>query len=95
MALSLILALAAMVPTIDASSACHGEEKALPKDERASAYHDCMLAEQQALGELRQKWTQFSAPAKRPCADLAHTFDSYVELLVCIEIRDGKGIATK
>jgi len=96
MELALILALAAMAaPTIDISSACHGREKTLSGNEHASAYRDCVQAEQAALGELHQKWAQFPDSAKQPCAALAKTFDSYVELLVCIEIRAGKGPEAK
>jgi hypothetical protein len=83
------------MPTIDLSAACHGQEKGLPTEAKASAYHDCMQAEQQALGDLRQKWAGFPAAAKQPCAALAQTFDSYVELLVCIEIRAGTPLDTR
>src|SRR5580698_6287947 len=94
MAPALFLALAALAPTIDMPSACHGEEKGLPSDQRASTYNICMQAEQAAQAELNKKWSRFPASAKRPCADLAQIFDSYVELLVCIEIRAGSDLAS-
>jgi hypothetical protein len=74
------------------SRACHGEETTLPSDQRATAYNACMQAQQTALTELNKKWAQFPAAAKQPCAMLARTFDSYVELLVCIQIRAGNGL---
>ena len=74
------------------SSSCHGEEKGLPKDQRASTYNICMQAERGAQAELNKKWSSFPTSAKQPCAALAQTFDSYVELLVCIEIRAGAGL---
>jgi hypothetical protein len=92
---ALLLALAAsLAPGIDMSSACHGEEKGLPSDQRASTYNTCMQAQQSALTELNTKWSSFPAAAKQPCAALAQTFDSYVELLVCIQIRAGSGLAS-
>ena len=90
---AILLLLAAMVPPIDLPSACHGQEKALPQAQRQNAYRDCMQAEQTALTSLQQNWTKFPAAARRPSADLAQTFDSYVELLVCIEIRAGVNVA--
>ena len=93
MAPALLLALAALAP-INLSSACHGEEKGLPNDQRAGAYNSCMQAEQAALSELNKKWSAFPTSAKQPCADLTQIFDSYVELLVCIEIRAGSGLAS-
>jgi hypothetical protein len=92
MAPVLVLAVAALAPTINMSSSCHGEEKGLPKDQRASTYNICMQAEQGAQAELNKKWSSFPISARRPCAALAQTFDSYVELLVCIEIRAGTGL---
>jgi hypothetical protein len=94
MAPALFLALAAFAPTIDMSGACHGEEKGLPKDQRASTYNICMQAEQAAQAELNKKWSSFPTAARQPCVALAHIFDSYVELLVCIEIRAGSGLAS-
>jgi hypothetical protein len=93
MAPLLVLAVAALAPTINMTSSCHGEQKGLPKDQRASTYNICMQAEQGAQAELNKKWSSFPASARRPCAALAQTFDSYVELLVCIEIRAGTGLA--
>jgi hypothetical protein len=89
---ALLLVLAALTPNIDISSACHGQEKGLPSDQRASAYNVCMQAERAAQTELNAKWPSFPAAAKQPCAALAQTFDSYVELLVCIQIRAGNGL---
>ena len=94
MAPVVLVVLAALAPTIDMSSACHGEEKGLPSDQRASTYNICMQAEQAAQAELNKKWSSFPAAAKQPCVALARTFDSYVELLVCIEIRAGNGLAS-
>ena len=94
MAPVLVLAVAALAPTINMSSSCHGQEKGLPKDQRASTYNICMQAEQGAQAELNKKWSSFPTSARRPCAALAQTFDSYVELLVCIEIRAGSGLAS-
>jgi hypothetical protein len=51
-----------------------------------------MQAERGAQAELNKKWSSFPTSAKQPCAALAQTFDSYVELLVCIEIRAGAGL---
>jgi hypothetical protein len=85
---ALLLALAAtFVPMIDMQRSCHGEERGLPSEEHASAYHTCMCAEQCALKQLKGRWSTFPAAARRPCAALAHEFDNYVELLVCIEVR--------
>ena len=89
MAPVVLVVLAALVPTIDMSSACHGEQKGLPSDQRASTYNTCIQAEQSAQTELNKKWSSFPAAAKQPCVALARTFASYVELLVCIEIRAG------
>jgi hypothetical protein len=89
MAPVVLVVLAALAPTIDMSNTCHGEQKGLPSDQRASTYNTCMQAEQSARTELDKKWAGFPAAAKRPCLGLAGTFDSYVELLVCIEIRAG------
>ena len=86
---ALLLALAASLPTIGITSACREQARGLPSDQRARAYNACMQAEQAALTELHQKWAQFPVAAKRPCAALAQTFNSYVELLVCVEIRAG------
>jgi len=94
MAPALLLALAALAPTIDLPRACHGQEKGLPNEQRASAYNACMQAEQAALTELNKKWSSFPAAARQPCAALAKIFDSYVELLVCIEIRTGNGLTS-
>ena len=94
MAPALVLALAALAPTINMSNTCHGEERGLPKDQRASTYNICMNAEQGAQAELNKRWSSFPASARRPCAALAHTFESYIELLVCIEIRAGSGLAS-
>ena len=94
MAPVLVLAVAALAPTINMSCSCHGEEKGLPKDQRASTYNICIQAEQGAQAELNKKWSSFPISARRPCAALAQTFDSYVELLVCIEIRAGSGLAS-
>jgi len=91
MALVLVMLLAASLPSIDITSACHVQERGLPTDQRGAAYKDCVQVEQAAAGELRTKWTQFPATARQPCADLAPTFDSYVELLTCVEIRTGSG----
>ena len=94
MAPVLVLAVAALAPTINMSSSCHGQEKGLPKDQRASTYNICMNAEQGAQAELNKRWSSFPASARRPCAALAHTFESYIEVLVCIEIRAGSGLAS-
>jgi hypothetical protein len=92
MAPAIFLALTIALPTIDMPGACRGEERGLPKDQYASAYKDCIQAEQAALTELRQKWAQFPSSAKAPCAALAQTFDSYVEELVCVQIRAGHSV---
>jgi hypothetical protein len=89
MAPVVLVLLAALAPTIDMSSACHGEQKGLPSDQRASTYNTCIQAEQSAQSELNKKWSSFPAAARQPCVALARTFASYVELLVCIEIRAG------
>jgi hypothetical protein len=86
---AVLVVLAALAPTINIANACHGEQKGLPSDQRASTYNTCMQAEQSARTELDKKWSSFPAAAKQPCLALAGTFDSYVELLVCIEIRAG------
>ncbi len=88
---ALLLALVASLPTLDIAGACRAQAKGLRSDQRASAYNACMQSEQAALTELRQKWAQFPATAKRPCAALARTFNSYVETLVCVQIRVGVG----
>ena len=64
MAPALVLALAALAPTINMSSSCHGEEKGLPKDQRASTYNICMQAEQAAQAELNKKWSSFPTAAR-------------------------------
>jgi hypothetical protein len=89
-----LVVLAALAPTIDMSSTCRGEEKGLPNDQRASTYNICIQAERAAQAELNQKWSHFPGPAKQPCVALAGVFASYVELLVCIEIRAGSGLAS-
>ena len=94
MAYTQLLALAAFVQTLNLSEVCRGRETILPKKEQAAAYDDCMRAEQAALHDLRQKWAQFPASARQPCASLAPLFESYVETLTCIEIRAGGGSAT-
>jgi len=89
MAPVVLVVLAALVPTINIENACHGELKGLPSDQRASTYNTCIQAEQSARSELDKKWSSFPVAAKQPCVALAGTFASYVELLVCIEIRAG------
>jgi hypothetical protein len=89
MAPVVLVVLAALAPTINMSTTCHGEQKGLPSDQRASTYNTCMQAEQSARTELDKKWSSFPGAAKQPCVALAGTFASYVELLVCIEIRAG------
>jgi hypothetical protein len=94
MAPLVLVVLAALAPTMNMSSTCHGEEKGLPSDQRASTYNTCTQAEQAAQTELNKKWSHFPAAAKQPCVALAGIFDSYVELLACIEIRVGSGLTS-
>jgi hypothetical protein len=82
-------ALAGALPTMDLHSICRGEQLGVPADRQTRVYQDCLRDEQAARDQLTQKWAQFPAAARGACAELGQLVFSYVEVLVCIEIKIG------
>lgn len=92
-AIFLALALASSVPTIDIESACRGARSAALPEDRAAAYDSCMRDEKDALAQLRQKWTQYSAEAHAACVEDGGFALSYVELRTCLEMQPGGSLS--
>jgi hypothetical protein len=84
-----LVAVAASMPTMDLPAVCRGERTGIAADQQASAYQGCLHDEQAAQAELRQNWTAYPAAARENCAQLGGIIGSYVEMLVCIEIKTG------
>jgi hypothetical protein len=85
----LLAVLAGSVPTLDLPSICRGEQSGIPLDRQARVYQDCIHDEQTARDELQRQWSQFPAAARGACAEMGRLVLSYVEVLICIEIKTG------
>jgi hypothetical protein len=87
--LLVLTALAASAPMIDLPTICRSEQLGVAADRQARVYQDCIHDEQAARDELLQNWTQYPVATRATCAELGQLVVSYVEVLVCIEIKNG------
>jgi hypothetical protein len=71
------------VPTFDIATSCRGATDLL-----ASAPGTCLADEEAARDELAKGWMRFPAVEKARCTELSgmRGFQSYVELLTCLEM---------
>jgi hypothetical protein len=81
-----LVAIAASMPTMD-------QRAGIATDQQASVYQGCLHDEQAAQAELQQNWTAYPAATRENCAQLGGIVGSYVEVLVCIEIKTGNAAA--
>jgi hypothetical protein len=88
-ALLVMTALAASAPTMDLPTICRSEQLGVAPDRQARVFEVCIHDEQAARDELVQKWRQYPADTRATCAELGQLVVSYVEVLVCIEIKNG------
>lgn len=88
-----LVAIAASMPTMDLQAICRGERAGIATDQQASVYQGCLHDEQAAQAELQQNWTAYPAATRENCAQLGGIVGSYVEVLVCIEIKTGNAAA--
>src|SRR5579872_722962 len=86
--LLVMTALAGAPPTMDLSTICRSEQLGVAADRQARVLQDCLHDEQTARDELRQKWRQYPVATRTTCAELGQLVMSYVEVLVCIEIKN-------
>jgi len=78
-------------PKLDVESTCQSAQrvqKTLSDNANADA---CLNSERGAERDLKERWSQFPAPAKTQCSQQfqAGGFPSYVELLTCLELASG------
>jgi hypothetical protein len=71
------------VPNFDIASSCRGASDVI-----TGTPGTCMADEEGAHGELAKRWTQFAAAERTHCTELSSMkgFQSYVELLTCLEM---------
>jgi hypothetical protein len=69
------------------------ERAGIATDQQASVYQGCLHDKQAAQAELQQNWTAYPAATRENCAQLGGIVGSYVEVLVCIEIKTGNAAA--
>jgi hypothetical protein len=84
-ALHLIIAASAGVPTLDVNPSCRAAAAAqIVSADRMQA---CIETEQRARDQLIEKWTVFTAADRASCMHSMMTFEpTYTELLTCLEI---------
>ncbi len=78
------LAKADPVPKLDVAKSCR-DARDFGMSDAQQTFKNCMLDEQEAKGQLVQKWSQFKAAARRSCVPDAPA-PSYVEMLTCLEM---------
>lgn len=89
------LALTDSVPKLDVAQSCR-EAQNFGGEDNNLAYKGCMQDEQDALKQLRQKWSSFKAEDRRTCiAQGISPMPSYVEILTCIEMYDDASVLYK
>ena len=86
--LLVMTALAGSPPTMDLPTICRSEQSGVAPDRQGRVFQDCLHDEQAARDELTQKWRQYPAAMRTTCAELGQLVVSYVEVLVCIEIKN-------
>jgi collagen triple helix repeat protein len=71
------------VPSFDIRSSCRGAEDVL-----SGSPGNCLADEETARSELAKGWTQYPSAEKGRCTELSGMkgFQSYVELLTCLEM---------
>jgi hypothetical protein len=90
-----VSALTESVPKLDVAQSCHAAQ-AFSGEDNNLAYKGCMQDEQDALKQLRQKWSSFKAEDRQTClAQGLSPMPSYVEILTCIEMYDSASILYK
>ncbi|MFE1597563.1 hypothetical protein [Methylobacterium sp. ID0610] len=87
--LLLVAAAADGPPRLDVSATCNSPGRASVSTESGS--DGCMRSERAAGDDLRKRWDDFSAAAKRQCSQQSRAggFPSYVEMLTCLELASG------
>jgi Collagen triple helix repeat (20 copies) len=78
------------VPTFDIASSCRGTSSVI-----GGAPGTCIADEETARGELVKRWAQFAPAEKTQCTEVSSMsgFQSYVELLTCLEMNaDAKNL---
>ena len=85
------VAAAQQVPALDVTPLCRAQAKA--SQDLADA---CLADEKKAREELVRRWAQFASADKARCTGMAKSVagaQSYVELLICLQIAlDVKGL---
>jgi hypothetical protein len=82
------LAAASQIPTLDIPAGCRPETA---MQDQTTDYQDCMKDEQATQERLAKEWASYPAAAKSECTRNPSTLiNSYVELLVCIEMQTWK-----
>ena len=87
LAVSTLSAAADTVPKLNVEGSCRAAAKM--GDSMDAKLQDCMRQEQSARAKLENNWTQFSSRSRTSCVALAtqtRTQESYVEVLVCLEL---------
>lgn len=86
---SLLLTVSNQVPTLRVEQSCRAAASVQMAE--SQPYDACVRDEMSARAELTQSWTTFAAPDRERCASEAsgEGIDSYVELLVCLQISRG------
>jgi hypothetical protein len=78
------LANASPVPNLDVSKSCR-DARDFGMNDAKQTFENCMLDEKEAKQQLEEKWSQFTANARRSCVPDAPA-PSYVEMLTCLEM---------
>ncbi|ACL56038.1 hypothetical protein [Methylobacterium nodulans] len=76
-------------PRFDVAATCNSPGRNAVAAESSS--DGCLRSERAAGDELRKRWGDFSAAAKRQCSQQSRAggFPSYVEMLTCLELASG------
>jgi hypothetical protein len=87
---NVLVAAAGDIPTIDLNAVCKKTQStitALFGNSAVNVFETCMSDEQNARDQLGKDWSSYPAPDKTLCLKPRDYMPSYVEWLVCLELR--------
>lgn len=80
------------IPDFDIAKTCQSAAQASVSDN--ASQEGCLRSERAAHDEIKRRWGEFAAPAKRQCEKQfeAGGSPSYVEMVTCLELASGTGL---
>jgi hypothetical protein len=91
---ALLFLMALSAPNYDLKSICAPSRDSALAEDRAGAYTQCLREESDARKQVQQIWSQTPAKSRADCNYPGPVTESYVELLICLQLKGGKGFGS-